>query len=202
MPRSYGGGISRAKQGTRGHGLDFQSGSRPTITNPGATGDLDGTETGRTYVDATVLAAYYAPHSASAEVQKALQDSPGPAVSLLTEVELAAALGHLGKKDDGDPGKGRRLLRLFRRHRELGVFTTLPLGPTHHALAAEWLLAPPVPLSLSGALHLAVAVEGDLSLMTLDPSLQEAARAVGVQTSPTGTPQTQPEKKPWASWDL
>ncbi|MDG5497581.1 type II toxin-antitoxin system VapC family toxin [Niveispirillum sp. BGYR6] len=73
-------------------------------------------------------------------------------------------------------------MALFNRHASRS-FTTVPIGPEHFRLAARFADRHDLSLRAGDALHLAVAGENGLRLISLDQKLVGAATALGLRAA-------------------
>lgn len=133
-----------------------------------------------TYIDTSVLAAYYCPEPLSGRAQRALQEEDQRAISWLVEAELVSVLARKVRTREMRAAEGRRVLALFQSHLEQGIYTRLPLERAHFAKAHEWLATFAVPLSTLDALHLAVAATQGCPFLTADVALAKACARIGV----------------------
>jgi predicted nucleic acid-binding protein len=128
-----------------------------------------------------VLAAYYAPEALSVEAQLVLRTFPCPAVSELTEVELASALARKVRQRELAAADAEQARALFTSHLESGFYRRIPLDRPHFRLARGWMTPAGPPLKSLDALHLAVASLAGLTLATADRQLATAAEALRVR---------------------
>ncbi|MBI1864453.1 MAG: type II toxin-antitoxin system VapC family toxin [Nitrospirae bacterium] len=133
------------------------------------------------YVDTSVLTAYYSPETHSQRVQTFLLGIPQPAVSWLTETEIASAMARKVREGSLPRTQAVEIWSLFHSHLVEGYFWRLPVASEHYELAASWIASFKIPLRTLDALHLAVAVFERLPLATLDRSLVKAARTIGAK---------------------
>ena len=133
-----------------------------------------------TYVDTSVLAAYYCPEPLSGKAHRVLERQGGLAISWLVEVELVSALARKIRTREMRPADGRRVHALFQSHLEEGIYTRLALDQQHFAKAREWLATFRVSLQALDALHAAVAAIQGCLLLTADATLAKACAKLGV----------------------
>ena len=133
-----------------------------------------------TYIDTSVLAAYYCPEPLSGQAQRALHEEDERAISWLVEAELASVLARRVRAREVGPADGHRMLTLFQSHLEQGVYARLAVEAAHFAKAREWLATFKVPLHTLDALHVAVAALQGLPLLTADVRLAKACARIGV----------------------
>lgn len=134
-----------------------------------------------TYVDTSVLAAYYCPEPLSESAQRALAEESERAISALVELELVSAFARKLRSREMRRADAHRLLATFQSHLEQGVYTRLAMDAKHFAKAREWLSTFEVPLRTLDALHVAVASMQDCPLLTADIALARVCRKVGVR---------------------
>ena len=133
-----------------------------------------------TYIDTSVLAAYYCPEPLSGPAQQALHEEDQRAISWLVEAELVSALARKVRTREMRTAEGHRVLALFQSHLEQGIYTRLAVEAAHFAQAREWLATFTVPLQTLDALHVAVAAIQDCPLLTADVALAKACARIGV----------------------
>ena len=133
-----------------------------------------------TYIDTSVLAAYYCPEPLSSRAQRALHEEDERAISWLVETEFVAVLARKVRTRELRAVEGRRVFALFQSHLEQGVYTRLALELAHFAKAREWLGTFNVALLTLDALHLAVAAIQGCPLLTADVALARACAKIGV----------------------
>jgi hypothetical protein len=134
-----------------------------------------------TYIDTSVLAAYYCPEPLSGRAQRALQDADDRAISSLVEVELVSALGRKVRTREMSRADARRILAIFQSHLDQGIYTRLAVDAIHCAKARDWLATFTAPLQTLDALHMAVAASLDCPLLTADTALAKVCAKVGVK---------------------
>ena len=137
------------------------------------------------YIDTSVLVAYYLPEALSAQAEEALRDLEGtgdlPVLSELTDVELTSAIarkvrmGELAKED------ATRVRALFATHRQGGYYERISLNRHHYRLARDWIGFLDVPLRTLDALHLAAAGLEGMGILTADQGLAQAAEALSLE---------------------
>jgi len=133
-----------------------------------------------TYIDTSVLAAYYCPEPLSGRAQRALHKEDERAISWLVEAELTSTLARKMRSAEMRRADGHRILALFQSHLEQGTYTRVAVEGKHFAKAREWLSTFTVPLHTLDALHLAVAAMQGCRFLTADVTLARACARVGV----------------------
>ena len=134
------------------------------------------------YLDTSVLVAYYCPEALSEAAEKMILDDRQPAVSALTEVELVSALARKIRERELSRENANHVLTEFQSHLNRFLFKRIPLDLDHYSVAFNWLAQFAVPLRTLDALHLAVAAQNNLELITADQRLLQSARKLGVRT--------------------
>lgn len=132
------------------------------------------------YLDTSVLVAYYCPEAMSEQVQKILSEQTGSALSLLTQVELTSAVAKKIRAKELSSEDGNRILAKFISHVDTGLFQIISVEDYHWQLAKNWIGLFTTPLRTLDALHLAIAANEELQLVTADKALFQAAETLGV----------------------
>jgi predicted nucleic acid-binding protein len=134
------------------------------------------------YLDTSVLVAYYCPEALSEAAEKMILADGQPAVSALTEVELVSALARKIRERELSRENANQVLTEFQSHLNQFLFKRIPLERDHYSVAFNWLAQFAVPLRTLDALHLAVAAQNNLELVTADQQLLQCARKLRVRT--------------------
>ncbi|MDY6823459.1 MAG: type II toxin-antitoxin system VapC family toxin [Thermodesulfobacteriota bacterium] len=132
------------------------------------------------YVDTSVLVAYYCPEELSQQAQAVLLSQAKPALSVLTEVELTSAVARKVRMNELDSAAGQRVLAKFGSHVAAGLFEVMAVENHHWQLAKSWIGLFATPLRTLDALHLAMAADAALELVTSDKSFFQSAEMLGV----------------------
>ncbi len=135
-----------------------------------------------TYVDTSVLAAYYCPEALSEQAEAAILEGVPPLISQLVEVELQSAVARRIREGTLVKEDGLEILTRFRLHLDSGCYSRLPIEASHYDIAGSWIGRFDVPLRTLDALHLAVCFDADALLLTADAGLAKAARHFRVKT--------------------
>jgi hypothetical protein len=133
-----------------------------------------------TYVDTSVLAAYYCPEPLSILAERTLRRLSAPTISELTLVELASAISRKIREQALSREEGARILTQLDAHVEEGYYRIMPVRPRDYRVARAWLSQLQGTLRTLDALHLAVAESAEASTLTADKRLAEEARALGL----------------------
>ena len=133
------------------------------------------------YLDTSVLVAYYCPEALSEAAEKMILADGQPAVSALTEVELVSALARKVSERELSRENANRVLIEFQSHLSQLLFKRIPLERDCYSVAFNWLAQFAIPLRTLDALHLAVAAQNNLELVTANKQLSQFARKLGVR---------------------
>ena len=133
-----------------------------------------------TYVDTSVLAAYYCPESISALAERTLRSLTSPMISDLTLVEFPSAVSRKTREKTLSREESVRILTQFETHLEEGYYRILPVRTRDDRVARSWLAQLHGALRTRDALHLAVAESAGASTLTADKRPADEAQAVGL----------------------
>ena len=132
------------------------------------------------YIDTSALLPYYLPESLSESAERLLRSVPLPAISDLTEVELASALARKVRQGELAREAALHVKALFATHAQGGYFRRLRVSHGHFSLAKDWIGQLDLPLRTLDGLHLAIAALEELELVTADEGLARSAEALGI----------------------
>ena len=132
------------------------------------------------YLDTSILAAYYCPEPLSEKVEKIIISARRPCISSLNEVELASAISRKIREKNLLPEVGNKIFNQFQIHLKESLFRLISVDDRHYQTAKNWLLQFAVPLKTLDAIHLAIAAEGDFTLLTADRQLVISAKYFGI----------------------
>jgi len=133
------------------------------------------------YIDTSILAAYYCPEALSDKVEEILINTEEPAVSQLTEIELASAISRKIRENSLSKEDGEIILSLFQTHIDQKSFIYLPIQTKHYSIAKKWIAQFNTPLRNLDAIHLVIAHEKSIPILTADAKLANSAKILGVQ---------------------
>ena len=119
------------------------------------------------YLDTSILAAYYCPEPLSEKVEKIIISAKRPCISFLTEVELASAISRKIREKNLSPEDGNKIFNQFQIHLKESIYRLISVEDRHYQTAKNRILQFAVPLKTLDAIHLAIAAEGDLPILTL-----------------------------------
>jgi len=129
-----------------------------------------------TYIDTSVLGAYYCPEPGSRAAEEALRRVNSPVISVLSEVEFWSLVSKKRRLKELNERQARGVLDLFGNHVAEGFYRRLSLSPEHYLKARQLIELFAIPLHTLDAVHLAVAITEKLSLATFDRALAAAAK--------------------------
>ena len=133
-----------------------------------------------TYIDTSILVAFYCPEKISDQVEEILINTNRPAISQLTEVELTSALARKIGENALSRNDATDVLSIFRSHINEKSYQYLPIQPKHYTTAMNWIAEFNTPLRALDALHLAIAAENKAPLLTTDFKFAESAELLGI----------------------
>ncbi|MBF0468654.1 MAG: type II toxin-antitoxin system VapC family toxin [Desulfamplus sp.] len=133
------------------------------------------------YIDTSVLVAYYCPESMSDQVEGILINADNPAVSQLTEIEIASAIARKIREHAFSKEDGYNILSLFQKHIDQKSFIYIPIQTKHYAIAKNWLTQFNTPLRSLDAIHLAIAYKKKIPILTADAKLASSAKILGIE---------------------
>lgn len=138
------------------------------------------------YFDTSVVAAYYCPEPGSPAAEKTILHSKHPAISDLTELELASAVSRKIREKSIRRDDGGKIIALFEAHVSQGLYEKISVGPEHFQIAKAWIAQFSTPLRTLDALHLAIANMQKAHFFTSDLLLAKAARHFDVKVQLIG----------------
>ncbi len=132
------------------------------------------------YLDTSVVVAYYCPEALSPAAERVIRRDPEPAISDLVEVEFFSAVARKVRAREMSASDATRSCGQLVAHLQAGLYARVPIQRRHYETARDWLAGMALPLRALDALHLAVASEERLRLVTSDRDLFRSARALEV----------------------
>ena len=133
------------------------------------------------YIDTNLLVAYYCDEPLSKIVDIILRDLELRVISNLSIIEFYSALSkktrcdHIAKAQL-DSKSAIKIRKLFNAHVKQGHFKKITLVNKHYALAQSYLSKFNTPLRTYDALHLAVAANENIHILTTDQNLFKSAK--------------------------
>ena len=132
------------------------------------------------YLDTSILAAYYCPESLSEKVEKIIIAVNRPCISSLSEIEFTSAISRKIREKHLTPDDGNKIYNQFQTHLKESLYRMIFVDDRHYQIAKNWILQFAVPLKILHAIHLAIAAESDLTLLTADKQLDISAKHFGI----------------------
>ena len=132
------------------------------------------------YLDTSILAAYYCPEPLSEKVEKFIISEKRPCISSLIEVELASAIARKIREKNLSSEDGNKIFHQFQTHLKDSLYRLIAVEDRHYQTAKNWILQFAVPLKTLDALHLAIAAEGNFTMLTADRQLDISAKYFGI----------------------
>lgn len=133
------------------------------------------------YLDTSALLPYYREEATTRSIQEFLSSLSGPVlISDLTEVEFASALSRLVRTDELTEAHASLVENAFEGDIRSGLFLRLSLIRRNFRQAKAWLSTRRTALRTLDALHLSCSVEAEVTMVTCDAILAEAAVELGI----------------------
>ncbi len=132
------------------------------------------------YLDTSILAPLYWAEALSDTVQELMLSESELALSQLVEVELISALSRRVRMREISQDDATAIVQSFQADINSGFYTCITIEMIHYQLAREWISRFTTPLRTLDALHLAVASQNNIRLVTADAALGASAQFLGV----------------------
>ncbi len=132
------------------------------------------------YVDTSVLVSYYCPEPLSEAAETFLTTKHPLAISLLGEVEFFSAISRKARQRELAGNSARRILGKFLSHVNGGFYKSLRIEPLHFNAARGFLGKFDSNLKTLDALHLAIVLQEELTMVTADRNLFGATKDLGL----------------------
>jgi uncharacterized protein len=101
-------------------------------------------------------------------------------LSQLVEVELVSALSRRVRMREISSDDATAIVESFQTDIDRGFYTRITLETIHYHLAREWISRFTTPLRTLDALHLAIASQNNIRLVTADAALAASAQFLGI----------------------
>ncbi len=133
----------------------------------------------KSFLDTSVITAYYCPEARSTRVQRLLTRTDRPVISPLVEVEFYCVIARKVRSGEINKSACQRIFTEFKRHVAESRFEVIPIEASEYALAQRCIEDLSTPLRAVDALHLATASTHNIVLVTADRDLAMAAKRFG-----------------------
>jgi uncharacterized protein len=132
------------------------------------------------YLDTSIVVPAYCSEPLSNRVDELLQRDADLAISDLTEVEFYSALSRKFRQRDLSLDGVQQLSADFQADLNVGMFQRLPVEAVHYQQARTWIGEFNTVLRTLDALHLAIAHQFQMTVVTGDIGLAQSAQVLGV----------------------
>lgn len=136
-----------------------------------------------TYIDTSVLGAYYCPEPLSMAAEKILLSIDTALISMLTEVELMSVIAKKKRAGDFGDAKAKKIIAQFEKQLSDGHYQIAAITSKHYVEAKEILRGSKHNLHTVDAIHLAVAKETQSTLATADHAMAVGAKRLGIKVT-------------------
>lgn len=132
------------------------------------------------YLDTSIVAPLYWAETLSDRIEELVLSETELGLSQLVEVELVSALSRRVRMREISQDDATAIVERFQSDIDSGFYTRITLETIHYHLAREWISWFTTPLRTLDALHLAVASQNNIRLVTADAALAASAQFLGV----------------------
>jgi uncharacterized protein len=132
------------------------------------------------YLDTSIIVAYYCPEKLSDHVENIIIKDREPIISTLTVVEFASAISRKNREKTITAESAKSVWDRFSFHKSKGYFSIKTLESHHYTTAASFIMQLKTPLRTLDALHLAIAEEIKMPIITADKILAKSAEKLGI----------------------
>lgn len=133
------------------------------------------------YLDTSIIAPLYWTEALSDAVEQLLLNQTEVGLSQLVEVELVSALSRRVRMREISQQDATAIVERFQADLDSGFYTKIAMETVHYNLAREWISRFDTPLRTLDALHLAIAFQNNIPLVTADQALATSAEVLGVE---------------------
>ncbi|WP_196523595.1 type II toxin-antitoxin system VapC family toxin [Nostoc commune] len=102
-------------------------------------------------------------------------------MSQLVEVELVSALSRRVRMREISEQDATAIVGRFQADFDSGFYTQIAVETVHYNLAHQWISRFDTPLRTLDALHLAIAFQNNIRLVTADEALATSTEVLGVE---------------------
>ncbi|MCC5607383.1 type II toxin-antitoxin system VapC family toxin [Nostoc sp. CHAB 5834] len=133
------------------------------------------------YLDTSVIAPLYWTEALSDAVEQLLLNETEVGLSQLVEVELVSALSRRVRMQEISQQNAIAIVESFQADLDSGFYTQIAVETVHYSLARQWISRFDTPLRTLDALHLTIAFQNHIRLVTADEALATSAEILGVE---------------------
>ncbi|MDZ8067028.1 MAG: type II toxin-antitoxin system VapC family toxin [Nostoc sp. DedQUE08] len=133
------------------------------------------------YLDTSIIAPLYWTEALSDVVEQLLINETEVGLSQLVEVELVSALSRRVRMREISQQDATAIVARFQADLESEFYTQIAMETVHYNLAREWISRFDTSLRTLDALHLAIAFQNNIRLVTADEALGTSAEVLGVE---------------------
>jgi predicted nucleic acid-binding protein len=133
------------------------------------------------YIDTSCLVAYYLPEEKSQLVQKTIQEANEVIISLITDIEMLSAIKKKERVGEITTQDAQKAFRLFKNHRENGLFKVVELTPAIFKTSEFILQSTSTALRTLDAIYLGIVLEMKFELFTFDQVLANSAEELKIR---------------------
>ncbi|MEH2366310.1 type II toxin-antitoxin system VapC family toxin [Nostoc sp.] len=133
------------------------------------------------YLDTSVIAPLYWREALSDAVEQLLLNETEVGLSQLVEVELVSALSRRVRMREISQQDAIAVVERFQADLDSGFYTQIAVEIVHYNLAREWISRFDTSLRTLDALHLTIAFQNNIQLVTADEALARSAEVLGVE---------------------
>jgi uncharacterized protein len=127
------------------------------------------------YLDTSVLAPFYWTEALSEPVAQLFQQHDCLVISELSDVELLSALSRRVRMGEIDRSVAQAIATKFQADLDAEFYELVGVTSQHYRIAKSWMQRFDTPLRTLDALHLAIASELSISMVTADVGLARSA---------------------------
>lgn len=133
------------------------------------------------YIDTSALFAFYIEEEKSEIAEMVIRKSETLQISALTDVEFYSALKKRNRIDQISKEDVNYIHNLYKKHRNDDIYLSLEISQSVFQEAESLLIRTNYPLRTLDALHLAIAKQHNVTILSFDKILNEAAIELGIQ---------------------
>jgi len=135
------------------------------------------------YIDTSFLVPFYLPEPSSEKVESKLLSLPVGSliISPLVQAEFASLLSRKCRVKEIKKSDAREIMEVFDSHLKEGAFVLVAISVEDFDRAIHWMMSFKYNLKAPDAIHLAVAFRKKAAFLTLDTTLAEVAKKIGIK---------------------